>query len=227
MLEEQGFEIIEAVLTLSECDEIAAKLSSISLSGAGTRNLLKENWCADLSRKVFRHPSIYRSVPPSYIAVQCNYFEKSKENNWLVPLHQDISIPVLQRVNHPQLSGWSGKEGFTYVQPPLNVLQSLVTVRIHIDACGTNDGPIKVVPKSHMLGIVSAESGLKVRRQSEEVSCIVSKGGAVVMRPLILHASSKATGDSRRRVLHFLFGPPYLPYGLQWQASVICKQASP
>jgi hypothetical protein len=37
------------------------------------------------------------------------------------------------------------------------------------------------------------------------------------MRPLALHTSSKATGASRRRVLHFVFGPAELSYGLQWE----------
>ena len=41
-------------------------------------------------------------------------------------------------------------------------------------------------------------------------------GFAVLMRPLLLHASSKATGASRRRVLHFLFGPRQLLLGLAW-----------
>jgi hypothetical protein len=40
------------------------------------------------------------------------------------------------------------------------------------------------------------------------------------MRPLALHTSSKATGTGRRRVLHVVFGPPELPFGLQWQHAV-------
>jgi hypothetical protein len=42
----------------------------------------------------------------------------------------------------------------------------------------------------------------------------------LVMRPLLLHASSKATSLTPRRVLHFLFGPPSLPLGLEWQWAV-------
>jgi hypothetical protein len=40
------------------------------------------------------------------------------------------------------------------------------------------------------------------------------------MRPLLLHASSKASGSSLRRVLHFLFGPRDLPHGLRWQHAI-------
>jgi hypothetical protein len=37
------------------------------------------------------------------------------------------------------------------------------------------------------------------------------------MRPPILHASSKATEQRQMRVLHFVFGPPKLPSGLEWR----------
>jgi hypothetical protein len=40
------------------------------------------------------------------------------------------------------------------------------------------------------------------------------------MKPLLLHASSKATVPNRRRVLHFLFGPKALPLGLSWAYAV-------
>jgi hypothetical protein len=36
------------------------------------------------------------------------------------------------------------------------------------------------------------------------------------MRPLLLHASSRARLPVRRRILHFLFGPARLPHGLVW-----------
>jgi hypothetical protein len=42
----------------------------------------------------------------------------------------------------------------------------------------------------------------------------------VLMRPLLLHASSKAQTPSRRRVVHILFGPRTLPHGLEWDHAV-------
>jgi hypothetical protein len=38
------------------------------------------------------------------------------------------------------------------------------------------------------------------------------------MRPLLLHASSKAINGPPRRVLHFVFGPSHLPEGFRWPA---------
>jgi hypothetical protein len=43
---------------------------------------------------------------------------------------------------------------------------------------------------------------------------------ALLMKPLILHASSKATSGARRRVLHFVYGPKVLPFGLRWQHAI-------
>jgi hypothetical protein len=44
----------------------------------------------------------------------------------------------------------------------------------------------------------------------------VPKGGAMIMRPLLLHASSKSSVGLPRRVLHFVYGPAALPEGLCW-----------
>jgi hypothetical protein len=59
-----------------------------------------------------------------------------------------------------------------------------------------------------------------LRQQHGEVHCLADRGGVVVMRPLLLHLSSKARAQSRRRVLHFLFGPSELTCGLRWHRAV-------
>lgn len=64
-------------------------------------------------------------VPAEHIATQCTYFEKSAARNWLVAMHQDLSIPVAERATHPTLLGWSEKEGTLYVQPPTELLEQL------------------------------------------------------------------------------------------------------
>ncbi len=106
------------------------------------------------------------------------------------------------------------------MQPPCSVLTELVAVRVHLDPCSAEDGPLRVIPGSHRLGPTSPESAAVARHTGTEVACTFEQGAALVMRPLLLHSSSKATGTSKRRVLHFLFGPPYLPFGLRWQIAV-------
>ncbi|WP_268243520.1 phytanoyl-CoA dioxygenase family protein [Xanthomonas oryzae] len=144
---------------------------------------------------------------------------KSVSTNWLVTIHQDLSIPVGKPVHHAELSGWSEKEDALYVQPPVELLQELVAIRLNLDACGEHDGSLRVVPGSHVMGRLSPDLARSIRDDCGEVACPALRGSAMAMRPLLLHASSKARGASKRRVLHVLFGPRSLPYGLQWQHS--------
>ena len=105
------------------------------------------------------------------------------------------------------------------MQPPVETLEQLVALRLHIDDCGAADGPLDVVAGSHRDGRLDDAQAVALRDARGTVACPVPRGGAMPMRPLLLHASSKATGASRRRVLHFLFGPPELPCGLRWAAT--------
>lgn len=213
---EDGFAIVPDVLTDADCDRLSTLTAALSTSQPGTRNLLDHGWCADLARRLRAHPDLAAAIPADHVAVQCTYFEKSVGQNWLVPIHQDLSIPVRVRVDHPALRGWSEKEGMTFVQPPVEVLEQLVTVRIHIDACGAGDGPLQFLARTHTRGRIDAVQASALKREGKLVTCSVDRGGALLMRPLALHASSKATGASRRRVLHVVFGPPDLPHGLAW-----------
>nr|WP_316643364.1 phytanoyl-CoA dioxygenase family protein [uncultured Roseateles sp.] len=213
-----GFALAPAVIESNECEAIAT-LVALSPDSVGSRCLLPNEWCAQLARRVQNSPVVSELVPPGYVAVQCTFFEKSAERNWLVPVHQDLSIPVAERVADPALGGWSEKEGSLFVQAPIETLEQLMAVRLHLDPCSADDGPLRVVPGSHKLGRISPEAAVAARRNSE-VSCPSERGGVLAMRPLLLHASSKSKGASRRRVLHFLFGPRLLKYGLRWQHAV-------
>jgi hypothetical protein len=42
----------------------------------------------------------------------------------------------------------------------------------------------------------------QLARDVHSVDCVCPAGGVVAMRPLLVHASSKAETDQRRRVLH-------------------------
>jgi ectoine hydroxylase-related dioxygenase (phytanoyl-CoA dioxygenase family) len=210
-----GFTLVRGILSEKERDELSRALDAVDTHGAGSRRLMQEGWCADLARKVMTHPDVRAALPARARAVQCTFFEKSADRNWLVPIHQDLSIPVAGRVDHPALSGWSEKEGAVFVQPPDDVLAQLLAVRVHVDPCAPEDGPLRVVPGSHRSGrIEPAQAALAGRAAGVVVPA--ARGDALLMRPLLLHASSKSSGSSRRRVLHFVFGPDVLPYGLAW-----------
>jgi len=216
----EGFGITPPILSGAECLAIETCMTGIIGAGIGTRNLLGHDWCKKLAVSLKESPFIRPVLSGDHVAVQCTYFEKSKEQNWLVPIHQDLSIPVRDRVQHAELTGWSAKEAAVFVQPPTALLEKLVAVRLHLDDCQVGDGPLRVVPGTHKLGRLNNESALYERDKRGETVCPVERGAALVMRPLLLHASSRASGSSKRRVLHFVYGPGDLPFGLRWQHAV-------
>jgi len=215
----EGFALVPQVLSESECAAIADRVQ-LRGDAAGTRGLLAEAWCAALARRLASHPILAQLIPADHVAVQCTWFEKSASRNWLVPVHQDLSVPVAARVDAPGLRGWSEKEGELFVQPPADLLEALVAVRLHLDACGAADGPLRVVPGSHTVGVIDVEAGVQMRQARAEVACEAAVGTVLVLRPLLLHASSKSSGGSRRRVLHFLFGPREPGHGVRWRQAI-------
>ncbi|HEY8880785.1 MAG TPA: phytanoyl-CoA dioxygenase family protein [Roseateles sp.] len=197
----------------------AELLADVILPGGavgGSRCLLDQPWCVELAQALRAHALIGPLLPCDAVAVQCTYFEKSSSRNWLVPVHQDLSIPVAARVVARGWRGWSTKEGSLFGQPPVEVLESMVALRVHLDPCGVEDGALRFVPGSHCLGVIDAAAAVRERDRVGEQIGTASPGDVIAMKPLVLHASSKSRGFSRRRVLHFLFGPSQLPDGAAW-----------
>jgi ectoine hydroxylase-related dioxygenase (phytanoyl-CoA dioxygenase family) len=207
-----GFAILPGVVAVGQCARYAALVNAPGTPGS--RRLLSEPWCAALADSLCSSAALRALLPPGHLAVQCTFFEKSDAVNWLVPVHQDLSIPVRSPVEDGALRGWSRKQDGWYVQPSPELLEQLLAVRLHLDPCGAEDGALHLVPGSHRQGVIPARAAVTLR--GGEQACLAGVGDILVMRPLLLHRSSKATGVSRRRVLHFLFGPAELPHGLEW-----------
>lgn len=112
---------------------------------------------------------------------------------------------MAEQVPDPALKGWSEKEGQLYVQAPLVLLQQLLAVRLHVDDCGDDDGPLQVLAGSHLDGLMGVEAAFAARQTQTPVSCLARQGDAMLMRPLLVHSSSRSTGSSKRRVLHFFW----------------------
>lgn len=143
------------------------------------------------------------------------YFDKPAGSNWLVAWHQDLMINVDRRAGVPGFGPWTAKAGWVAVQPPVEVLENTVTVRLHLDDCDAANGALKVVPGSHRRGVVPAKT---IAGQTATATvCAVPAGGALLMRPLLLHASSRSTSDRPRRVIHLEFSAEELPEGLAWR----------
>jgi ectoine hydroxylase-related dioxygenase (phytanoyl-CoA dioxygenase family) len=215
-----GYAVVPAVVGEAECDSLAANVEAFEEIGAGSRTLLRLPWCRELARRLRANTVVAPMLPVGAVAVQCTLFDKSPAKNWLVSLHQDLSIPVKRRVDRAECSGSSEKEGQIYVQLPVSVLEMLVAVRVHVDPCPPESGPLRVVPGSHVFGRLDRERAEQMRKERGELVVAVPRGGGLTMRPMILHASSKATEPMPRRVLHFVFGPARMLLGLEWPGTI-------
>jgi ectoine hydroxylase-related dioxygenase (phytanoyl-CoA dioxygenase family) len=102
------------------------------------------------------------------------------------------------------------------MQPPVSVLERMLAIRIHLDNCDTQNGALRILPGSHRCGRLSADQVAAAQAEMAPVTCEVERGGVVVMKPLVLHASSPARNPGHRRVIHIDFAAVDLPPGLLW-----------
>lgn len=223
----EGFAVVPGVL-----DEGALSSFERSLEGVGSgegvmrrggvyavRNLLE---VLPAARSLAKSPAVRALVEPvlgvDCFAVRGVLFDKTPSAPWKVAWHQDLTVAVRARVEVERFGPWSIKAGVPHVQPPARVLEGVVAVRLHLDDCDDSNGPLRVLPGSHLSGRLSAEEIARRRERVRPVTCLVARGGAVLMRPLLLHSSPAPRLPRRRRVVHLEFAAEPLPYGLEWRA---------
>ncbi|MEP6902905.1 MAG: phytanoyl-CoA dioxygenase family protein [Actinomycetota bacterium] len=227
--EENGFVILKNILDEKNVLILIEELSKLKPSNSvsrksesvyGVRNLL------NLSPKVreFSQSEIIKNIAKKYLGknakvVRAIFFDKTAEANWKVPWHQDLTIAVKEKCETEGFSAWTRKAEIQHVQPPIRVLEKMITLRFHLDDADAGNGALKVIPKSHTKGRLSAEEIKFLHQANETRVCSVKKSDCLIMRPLILHSSSAAATPKNRRVIHFEFSAQDLPNGLNWYGS--------
>lgn len=182
----------------------------------GVRNLLGLPSVSQVANSLSIRSLVEPVLGESAFPVRATLFDKTPGANWKVPWHQDLSIAVQARIDVDGFGPWSIKAGVVHVQPPASVLETMLAVRIHLEDCGEENGPLRVIPGSHQQGRLSAEQVQTIVGMATSVNCPVRCGGALLLRPLLLHASSASTSPMHRRVIHVDFASTELPAGLKW-----------
>ena len=93
-------------------------------------------------------------------------------------------------------------------------MENIYTIRIHLDNTDENNGALKVIDKSHSKKIYRPET-IDWTTEKETV-CKVKQGEVMIMKPLLLHSSSRTTNNKKRRVIHIEFSDINLPNELNW-----------
>jgi hypothetical protein len=149
-------------------------------------------------------------------AVRGIIFDKTPSANWKVSWHQDLTIAVRDHREVPGFGPWSEKAGILHVQPPVAVLEHMLTLRLHLDDCDTDNGPVRILSGSHGAGRLTGGQIDRWRGEHTAHECVARRGDVLVMRPLLLHASSPAATPGHRRVIHIEYAAGEVPGGLAW-----------
>lgn len=227
-LERDGFVVVPTVVSKDEVDLLLERLKEADLRvtthrrGQQTyaiRNLLRVvPQTRQLTESAAVRSLVEPSLGPNAFVVRDLFFDfdKTSDANWKVAWHQDLTIAVRHRIEVPGFGPWSVKDGVPHVRPPIELLERMLTVRLHLDDCGEENGSLRVLPGSHRHGRLDAKVIRVWRAEVPAVSCAVKRGGAVLMRPPLLHASSPSVRPEHRRVIHLEFAAEELPGGLRW-----------
>lgn len=221
----KGFAIRENILPPSEVTQLLAAIAQIDEpdilqrrnSVYAVRNLLDASPAIrelpnSIAIRALTEPILGTEAFP----VRGILFDKIADANWKVPWHQDVTIAVQRRVETEGFGPWSTKADVLHVQPPARILENMLSVRLHLDVCHVENGALRVIPGSHRQGRIPEDQIQTIREQSPEFVCESGVGGALLMRPLLLHASSPSQLPNHRRVIHIDFAAVTLPNGLRW-----------
>jgi ectoine hydroxylase-related dioxygenase (phytanoyl-CoA dioxygenase family) len=217
-IEVNGFSIVDNYLDRDSIDRLIQAIAAVDLTPtqAGIRNLLE---LIPSVHTLASSSEIRSLVEPilgdNVCVVRGIFFDKQPTANWKVPWHQDLTIAVKNRLEVPNFHPWSVKGGIPHVQPPVRILEQMLTVRIHLDCTDESNGALKVIPGSHAQGrLTTVEIDRWKQSPASSINC--EAGGILLMRPLLLHASSIAIAPNHRRVIHLEYATEPLPSGLEW-----------
>jgi len=192
------------VVGLKEIARVLAVLSLADLprSRAGLRHAMRIPAVAEIASTEPLQEMAQEILGNEVFPFRATLFDKSPTSNWLVVWHQDTALPLCERRETPGWGPWSVKEGVNYAHAPAGALEQVVSLRVHLNDSTSENGPLRVLPGTHSLGVLTDEQIHDLPRKVGEVECLVPRGGVLAMRPLIVHASSKSRTEAPRRVLH-------------------------
>ena len=227
-IQENGFTVINNVFSEDEIKKIGEIIQNIDTSKEtfrksddlfAIRQFLKE---IPQARQLVFNENIKNIITEifgeKYFVVKSIYFDKPEKSNWYVAYHQDLTISVDKKTDLPGFGPWTTKQNQFAVQPPIDILENIFTIRIHLDDTDEYNGALKVIPTSHAKGIYRPET-IDWSVETETI-CRVHKGGIMLMKPLLLHGSNRTTNGKKRRVIHIEFSDRQLPEELKWSENM-------
>lgn len=225
-LKSDGFANVHSVFTLAEVDAIVNELTRILVIGRpgvldqygkiyAARNIL-QFWpkFADVWRRSPLPEILGEVLGLRFGLVRVLYFDKPPNQSWSLPWHKDLTIAVRNnRLPSSHFQNPTTKSGVPHVEASQPVLDGMLTIRIHLDDVTEENGPMMVIPGSHLSGKTSSMD------ESKRQPVLAQRGDVLLIRPLVEHNSrpAKSGTQNHRRILHLEFASsPDLPDGYEW-----------
>ncbi|PSG90351.1 phytanoyl-CoA dioxygenase family protein [Aurantibacter aestuarii] len=219
----KGFSVLNQVYTKREIKKIKGKLHMYLKNNPGKTYSLREVFLRlpQLKPLVINKnlKQIIDSLLPNAFLTKVIYFDKTIQDNWYVTWHQDLPVNVKDKIETDGFTSWTKKEDVISVIPPEAINKNTISIRVHLDNTNSENGALKVIPGSQNKRLTDTEIKLIIDN-SLPFDCEVNLGGIHILKPQILHASSKNKSGKRRRVLHLEFSNLDLPNGLEYAEKV-------
>jgi ectoine hydroxylase-related dioxygenase (phytanoyl-CoA dioxygenase family) len=203
-VDDRGFAVISGIFEEDRVTLLAENLATANLrrSRAGVRHVLGHAAVASLAKDQQLLEVARCILGPGAYPFRATMFEKTTNANWLVVWHQDTALPLRHQQETAGWGPWSVKEDVIYAHAPASALSQVVALRVHLDDSTSQNGPLRVLPATHTLGVLSDDAIHQLAQDIAPVECCVPRGGIVAMKPLVVHSSSKSQSECARRVLH-------------------------
>jgi hypothetical protein len=228
-----GYALLHPVFNADEMELLAARLATalqaekpsvLRSRGTtyGSRDLVALiPKVRELPRQPVLRALLHEVLGPRAGLVRALFFDKPPERSWSLPWHKDRTLAVKDNQKPSSIfSRPTVKAGIPHVEAPEDFLAGMLTLRIHLDAMTSENGPLSVIPGSHRT--VNLDAGdLEADGGAEPVEIHAAAGDVLAMRPLLSHSSSMPhEGNTHhRRIIHLEFAPSAdLPDGYAWNS---------
>lgn len=223
-LTSSGYTMLDSIFAYRETSSVAGRLST-TLQQCDDPSVLRSRGKVYGSRNLIatfpavleipKHPRLARFITTvlgmDAGMVRALFFDKSPDRSWSLPWHRDRTIAVKCNEMPTQLFGKpTVKAGVPHVEAPESLLENMLTLRVHLDAMVPENGPLSVIPRSHLLDQEADQPPVAIR---------ADVGDVLAMRPLLLHSSSNSQqgNNMHRRVIHLEFAScVQLPDNYEW-----------
>ncbi len=211
-----GAQLFPRALSDTELSTLRRHADSILAGGSGARI-----FGGDIAIAILSPAGALRKIAVSILGdkvrpVRAVLFDKNVEANWVVGWHQDRTIAVRAQHEVGSYGPWPRKHGAIHVEPPFEILRSMITMRAHLDDCDQDNAPLLIAVGSHRAGRIPVEQIGSIVQRLPAIHCLAQAGDVWAYATPIVHGSKRALRPRRRRVLQVDYAAEELPAPLQW-----------